>query len=254
MSDLVLPGLSGRTALVTGASRGIGAAIAKALAMRQVRVVLTGRDEAALQVVTTDIRNSGGTAEYFIADLTDDGAVHSLRDAAYGAFGPVTLLAACAGGGGRGEPLVEESTIGWRTTLETNLTSAFLTLKAFLPAMYAVRQGAVVLMSSSAGRQLSGASAAYSAAKAGLQSLMRQAAADGAPNGVRVNSIAPSSIVTERLATQPESVRHEIAKGFPLGRLGQVDDVSAATLFLLSEAASWITGVTLDLAGGRVMV
>lgn len=164
------------------------------------------------------------------------------------------MLVACAGGGGRGGPLVEETTAEWRRTLEANLTSAFLTLKAFLPSMYAARRGAVVLMSSSAGRQLSGASAAYAAAKAGLQSLMRQAAAEAAPNGVRINAIAPSSIVTERLAAQPAGVLDEIVKGFPLGRLGQVGDVSAATLFLLSEAASWITGVTLDLAGGRVMV
>jgi 3-oxoacyl-[acyl-carrier protein] reductase len=83
---------------------------------------------------------------------------------------------------------------------------------------------------------------------------MRQAAAEAAPQGVRVNAIAPSSIVTERLAAQPAHVLAEIAKGFPLRRLGQVEDVSAATLFLLSEAASWITGITLDVAGGRVMV
>lgn len=142
-----------------------------------------------------------------------------------------------------------------RAALEANLTSAFLTLKTFLPPMYEAGQGAVVLMSPSAARRLSGASAAYAAAKAGLQSLMRQAAAEGAPKGVRVNAIAPSAIVTEPLAAQPAGVFAEIAKGFPLGRLVRlVDDVSAGTLFLLSEAASWITGVTLDIAGGRVMV
>lgn len=254
MSDLTLPGIAGRAALVTGASRGIGAAIARELAAREARVVLSGRDGAALEKIVADIRGKGGTAEALIADMTDEKAVLSLRDAAERAFGPVTLLAACAGGGGRGGPLIEEATAGWRATLEANLTSAFLTLKAFLPAMYKARSGAVVLMSSSAGRQLSGASAAYAAAKAGLQSLMRQAAIEAAPNGVRINAIAPSSIVTERLAAQPASVLAEIAKGFPLGRLGQVGDVSAASLFLLSDAAAWITGVTLDVAGGRVMV
>jgi 3-oxoacyl-[acyl-carrier protein] reductase len=254
MSDLNLPSFAGRAALVTGASRGIGAAIARALAAQQARVVLSGRDEAALQAVAADIRAGGGQVAHLAADATDEEAVARLREAAERAFGPVTLLVACAGGGGRGGPLAEEATAAWRATLEANLTSAFLTLKAFLPAMYEARRGAVVLMSSSAGRQLSGASAAYAAAKAGLQSLMRQAAAEAAPRGVRVNAVAPSSIVTERLAAQPAGVRQEIAKGFPLGRLGEVDDVTAATLFLLSEAASWITGVTLDVAGGRVMV
>jgi 3-oxoacyl-[acyl-carrier protein] reductase len=254
MSDLALPGIAGRVALVTGASRGIGAAIATELAAHKARVVLSGRDLTALDKIVADIRSKGGKVIALTADVTDEEAVKSLREAAERAFGPVTLLVTCAGGGGRGGPLVEEATAGWRATLDANLTSAFLTLKAFLPAMYAARRGAVVLMSSSAGRQLSGASAAYAAAKAGLQSLMRQAAAEAGPNGVRINAIAPSSIVTERLAAQPATVQEEIAKGFPLRRLGQVDDVSAAALFLLSEAASWITGVTLDIAGGRVMV
>jgi 3-oxoacyl-[acyl-carrier protein] reductase len=216
--------------------------------------VLSGRDLAALESVVAEIRGKGGEAIALTADVTDENAILLLREAVDRTFGPVTLLVACAGGGGRGGPLVEEATVGWRATLEANLTSAFLTLKAFLPAMYTARGGAVVLMSSSAGRQLSGASAAYSAAKAGLQSLMRQAAAEAAPNGVRINAIAPSSILTERLAALPAGAREEIAKGFPLRRLGQVDDVSATALFLLSEAASWITGVTLDVAGGRVMV
>jgi len=253
MSDRGLPGIAGATALVTGASRGIGAAIARELAAQKARVLLSGRDEAALETVVTEIRAKGGEAAYFAADVTDEDAVRSLRATAQGAFGPVTLLAVCAGGGGRGGPVVEEATSEWRATLESNLTSAFLTLKVFLPPMYETHHGAVVLMSSSAGRQLSGASAAYAAAKAGLQSLMRQAAAEAAPQGVRVNAIAPSSIVTERLAAQPAAAREEIARGFPLRRLGEVGDVAAATLFLLSDAAGWITGVTLDVAGGRVM-
>jgi 3-oxoacyl-[acyl-carrier protein] reductase len=254
MSDPILPGIAGSAALVTGASRGIGAAIARALAAQKARVVLSGRDTAALEAIVADIRAKAGVVVYFTADMTDEDAVGCLRESAERTFGPVTLLAACAGGGGEGGPLIDEAVAGWRATLEANLTSAFLTLKAFLPPMYEAHHGAVVLMSSSAGRQLSGASAAYAAAKAGLQSLMRQAAAEAGPKGVRINAIAPSSIVTERLAAQPPSVLREIAKGFPLGRLGQVDDVSVASLFLLSDAASWITGVTLDIAGGRVMV
>jgi 3-oxoacyl-[acyl-carrier protein] reductase len=245
---------AGRVALVTGASRGIGAGIARRLARRGARVVLTGRDGAALSAVGETIRQTGGDVAAITADLTDPASVEALQSAAAAAFGAPQLVVACAGGGGQLKPLCDETLETWRATIDRNLTTAFLTLRAFLPAMYAQGAGAVVLMSSSAGRQLSGASAPYSAAKAGLQALMRQAASEAAPHGVRVNAIAPSAIVTERLAAQPASVRAQIAAGFPLGRLGEVDDVAAATLFLLSDAAGWITGVTLDVAGGRVMV
>jgi 3-oxoacyl-[acyl-carrier protein] reductase len=138
--------------------------------------------------------------------------------------------------------------------IEGNLTSAFLALRTFLPQMMKAGRGAVITMASSSGRQLSGASTPYAVAKAGLIALTRQAAAEAAPHGVRVNAIAPSAIVTDRLAAAPDAVRERMAKSFPLARLGQVDDVVAAALFLLSEKSDWITGVTLDVAGGRVMI
>jgi 3-oxoacyl-[acyl-carrier protein] reductase len=249
-----LPGLAGRPALVTGGSRGIGAAIAKALAAKGAPVVVTGRDVAAIDRVVSDIAAEGGAAVGIAAELTDPDAVEALRQGALAAFGPTELLVACAGGGGPLKLIVEESLEAWRRALDANLTAAFLTLRAFLPGMYERGAGSIVLMSSSAGRQLSGAGVGYAAAKAGLQSLMRQTAAEAGPRGVRANAIAPSSIVTERLAAQPAEVRAQIAKGFPLGRLGETADVAAAALFLLSDAAGWITGVTLDVAGGRVMV
>jgi 3-oxoacyl-[acyl-carrier protein] reductase len=254
MSEAYLGGLAGRVALVTGGSRGIGAAIAQALAAQGAKVMVCGRDEAALAQVAARIASSGGEAGIAVADVTEEAAIATLRRATEEALGPVELLVACAGGGGNPTPLMEEDTARWRRTLDLNLTSVFLTLKAFLPSMYARRRGAVVTMASSAGRHLSGASAGYAAAKAGLLSLTRQAALEAAGRGVRINAVAPSAIVTDRMAAQPHEMREKIAQGFPLQRLGTVDDVAAATLFLLSDAAAWITGVTLDVAGGRVML
>lgn len=164
----------------------------------------------------------------------------------------MTLLAACAGGGGRPRPIVEEELDNWRTTLDTNLATAFLTLRTFLPPMLSMRQGAIVTMASAAGRQPAGASAPYSAAKAGLIALTRQAAIEAADSGVRVNAVAPYTIATDRVMKAAGDDLEKLASRFPLQTLGTPTDVADATLFLLSDAARWITGVTLDIAGGKV--
>lgn len=243
-----------RIALVTGGSRGIGAGIAAALADEGAHVIVSARDKPRLDDVVDAIQKRGGSAMAIAAELTDDEDVAKLREQAERGFGPVTLLVGSAGGGGEPKPLAEESAERWRQTVETNLTTQFLVLRTFLPPMLEKRSGSVVVLSSSAGRQLSGASAAYAAAKAGLLSLMRQAALEAAPHGVRINAIAPSAIVTDRLALLPVEQRAQMATAFPLRRLGEIGDVVGAALFLLSDAAEWITGCTLDVAGGRVML
>ena len=243
----------GRVAVVTGGSRGIGAGIAAALAAAGAKVVVSGRDQPALDRVVERIRAAGGLAEPVAAELTVEDEVEALRARAEDIYGPVSLIAACAGGG-KAEPLAQESLAHWRAQVDANLTSAFLTFRTFVPAMMAAGGGAIVAISSSAGRQLSGASLPYCAAKAGMQALVRQIAAEAAPCGVRINTIAPSAIATEQLASAPPAVREELAAGFPLRRIGELRDVGEATLFLLSDRSSWITGVTLDIAGGRVML
>lgn len=245
---------AGQVAVVTGGSRGIGAGVAIALAGLGARVVVGGRDRAALASVVETITRAGGLAHAIPGDLTREDDAAALRRQAEQVYGPVSLLVACAGGGGEAKPLAQESLAHWRATLDANLTSAFLSLRTFLPPMMQAGRGAIVTLSSSAGRQLSGASAPYAAAKAGLQSLTRQAANEAAPHRVRINAIAPSAIVTERLAAAPQAVRAQIAAGFPLQRIGEVGDVSDAVLFLLSRRSGWITGVVLDVAGGRVML
>jgi len=117
------------------------------------------------------------------------------------------------------------------------------------------RRGAIVTMSSTAGRQVGGASAAYAAAEAGAAMFTRHVAQEAGRHGVRVNCIAPSAVLTDRVRERmPAEIQRQVAASFPLGRLGVPEDVALATLFLASDSSSWLTGVTLDVAGGRIML
>ncbi|MGH3521639.1 MAG: SDR family NAD(P)-dependent oxidoreductase, partial [Mycobacterium sp.] len=206
----------------------------------------------ALDAATAQIRELGGHAHPVVAELTDPDQVEQLRTETEQIYGRAELLAVVAGGSGTPAPITELSLDDWHHTIDANLTTAFLTLRAFLPAMIERRQGSVVTMSSTAGRLPSPASPAYGAANAGLQMLTRQAALQVAPHHVRVNTIAPGAVLTDRLTQMPAHVRDSVAAQHPLGRLGDPADIAAAALFLLSDASSWITAATLDISGGRV--
>jgi 3-oxoacyl-[acyl-carrier protein] reductase len=248
------PGLAGKVAVVTGGSRGIGAGIAGTLAAQDVAVAVAGRDEEALDRVVADIREAGGDAYAVLADVTDPEALLALRAETERVFGPVELVAAVAGGQGEPAQITELPVARWRQTIEMNLTSAFLTLKTFLPPMIDRKRGAIVTMASAAGRIATPASPAYGAAKAGLLMLTRQAAAQVAAKGVRINAIAPGAVLNDRISKAPEQVRQDLARAHPLGRIGLPGDIAQTAAFLLSDAASWVTGATVDVNGGRVML
>ena len=249
------PDLAGRVAVVTGGSRGIGAATARALAANGVEVAVVGRDEVALSAVTDSIRVADARAIAVRADCTQEDDVRRAADTIAERLGAVDILAAFAGGNGMPVPTTAETPDHWRDVIDTDLTSTFLTVSTFLRPMVERGRGSIVTMSSSAGRQPARSNAAYAAAKAGVVAFTRHLANEVAPDGVRVNCVAPSSIETERLRswTTPE-VRQQLAKSFPLRRIGQPSDVADATLFLASNASSWITGTTLDIAGGKIMI
>jgi 3-oxoacyl-[acyl-carrier protein] reductase len=247
------PDLAGKVALVTGGSRGIGAATCRALAANGVKVAVNGRDRAAIDAVVAKIDADGGTAVAAPADVTDESAVRNMRDAVERALGPVDILAAFAGGQGAPVPTTQLGLEQWRAVLESDLTSVFLTVTALLPAMIERGGGAIITMSSSAGRQPSAANAAYAAAKAGVVMFTSHLANEVGGQGVRVNCLAPSAVLNDRMRRFMSAGRlQELAATYPLGRLGQPDDVAQAVLYLASDASSWITGVTLDLTGGRV--
>ncbi len=249
------PDLSGKVAVVTGGSRGIGAGTAQALAANGASVAVVGRDEQALAHVVEEIHDQGGRGLPVRADCTVQADVDRLAGTVAEQLGAVDILMAFAGGNGMPVRTVQETAAHWREVIESDLTSAFLTTGAFLPRMIERRRGSIVMMSSAAARQAAHSSAAYAAAKAGVIAFTRHLANETAPNGIRVNCLAPSAIENERIRTwTTDRQRRELASSFPLGRIGQPDDVAAAALFLASESSSWITGVTLDVAGGKIMI
>jgi 3-oxoacyl-[acyl-carrier protein] reductase len=249
------PDLAGKVAVVTGGSRGIGAATATALAANGVAVVIVGRDEAALAGVVAAIGGQGGRSIKVAADCTRADELARVLSATREHFGPADIVAPFAGGNGMPVPTEEESPERWREILDTDLTSTFLTVRAFLPDMVERERGSIVTMSSAAGRQAARSAAAYAAAKAGVIAFTRHLASEFAGRGIRANCVAPSAIENDRMRTwMTEEQRRELGASFPLRRLGQPADVAAAALYLASDASSWVTGVTIDVTGGKVMV
>ena len=249
------PDLAGRVAVVTGGSRGIGAETARALARNGAAVAIIGRDEAALAHVAAAIADAGGRALAVRADCTVVAEVERAAHTIAAELGAVDILAPFAGGNGMPVPTPQETVAHWREVLDSDLSATFATVHAFLPPMLERRSGAIITMASAAARQAARSSAAYAAAKAGVVAFTRHLAAELGPQGIRVNCVAPSAVENERLLTwTTEEQRRELAASFPLGRIGRPQDVAAATLFLASDASSWITGVTLDIAGGKIMI
>lgn len=248
------PDLAGKTAVVTGGSSPIGAEICRLLAANGVRVVVNGRNKKAVDEVVESIRREGGETVGVIADCTDSSALERMREETERTFGPAEILAAVAGGHGAPAPFEEIDEEEWRFVVDANLTSTFLTIQGFLPSMILRGAGSILTMASSAGRLPGGASAPYAAAKAGIVMLSRHLAREMGSHGVRVNCLAPSAIDVGWQGALPDDAKRQMIAQFPLGRIGMPDDVAQAAVFLLSDRASWITGVTLDIAGGRIMV
>jgi 3-oxoacyl-[acyl-carrier protein] reductase len=254
-STVIYPDLAGKVAVVTGGSRGIGAETARALAENGVSVAVVGRDEAAIATTVDEIIVHGGQAVGIAADCTVEEDLTQLGLSVESRLGPVDILAVFAGGNGMPVPTEAETGTHWREVIESDLTSTFLTVSTFLPGMITRRSGVIITMSSAAGRQAAQSAAAYAAAKAGVVAFSRHLAGEHARDGIRVNCIAPSAIENDRMRSWvSEDDRKALGATFPLGRIGQPYDVAAAALFLASSASSWITGMTLDIAGGKVML
>lgn len=244
--------LAGKVVLVTGGTGGIGAPLCRALAAQGAQVAVASRHAAAAAGLAAQL---GAPALGIAADCTADGQVEAMRDRLVSELGPPDAVVCLAGGALIGAvPTHLITARQWDEVIDGNLTATFLTVRGFLPLMIARGHGVIVTAASAAARIPSATtSAPYAVAKAGVVALTRHVAGEVAPYGVRVNCVSPSVIETEKNAPVG-ALREELTRQHPLGRLGASQDVVSAVLFLLSEASSWITGVTLDVAGGRVTV
>jgi 3-oxoacyl-[acyl-carrier protein] reductase len=250
------PDIAGKVAVVTGGSKGIGAATCRVLARNGAKLAVNGRSEAGVDAMVAELRELGAEAIGVPADCTDLGQVEGLCERVEAELGPIDILLPFAGGFDSFTPLQDTTPEEWRQVLDDNLTSTFLPLRAVVPRMIERRGGAIVTMSTNGARFLDKTlTASYVAAKAGVLALTRHAARELGPHGIRVNAIAPATVRSERIdrIMDPEA-QARVAAMSPLGTMGTPEDCALAALFLVSDSAGWLTGVTLDVAGGRIML
>jgi 3-oxoacyl-[acyl-carrier protein] reductase len=236
--------LADRVVLVTGGSGGIGAATCHAFAASGARVAVNGRRPDPVAGVVEAVTAAGGVALAVPGDCGDPSAFDEVRGRVEGELGPIDVLCAFAGGGRPPQAIVDIADDDWRADIDNNLTTTFVTVRGCLAGMVERGGGSVITMASGAARQPGGAPVAYAAAKAGIVNFTQQAAVQ----------VGPAAVLTDAMAVSvPEERQRQLVAAYPLGRLGRPDDVAAAALFLASSASSWITGVTLDVAGGQII-
>ena len=243
--------LERKVAIVTGASRGIGAATARALAAAGAGVVLAARDEQALLAVAGEINADGGDALVIPTDVTDPRSVERLVEHVVKTAGRLDVAFNNAGHGHQPTPLAELADAEFGEVLAVNARGVFLAMKYEIAAMLTAGGGAIVNMTSTAGLHGVKGIAGYVAAKHAIVGLTKTAALDYAEHGIRVNAVAPGPIDTHRLAALPEQVRNQIASAVPLRRIGKPEEVASTVAWLLSDQASFITGATVPIDGGK---
>ena len=245
--------LDGKTALVTGASRGIGRAIALCLAAEGARVAINyaGNVKAA-EEVKASVEAAGGTAILCQADIADSAAVEAMIADVVKEFGAIDILVNNAGIT-RDTLLMRMKDEDFAKVLDTNLKGVFYCTKAVAKLMMKKRAGRIINMASVVGLVGNAGQTNYAAAKAGVIGFSKSAAKELASRGITVNVVAPGFIGTDMTAGLPESVKEKMLTDIPLGRMGEPEDVANAVLFLASDQASYITGQVVNVDGGMVM-
>ena len=245
--------LADQVAIVTGASRGIGAATARALADAGARVALAARDTARLEQLAAEIKAGGGTALSVPTDIGDPDAVERMVARTLEAFGRLDIAFNNAAGGGHPPTLLTDvATADFDSALAISLRGTFVSLKHEIAAMLNSGGGAIVNMTSTAGLEAVGGLAAYVSTKHGIVGLTKVAALEYAARNIRVNAIAPGPILTEQLERAGEAAQQSAAQAVPMRRVGRPEEVAATVLWLCSDAASFLTGTTIPLDGGKL--
>ncbi len=239
-----------KVAIITGASRGIGAASARIFAASGAKVVLAARDERAIVAVANDILSRGGEAVAVPTDVGDPVSVERLVQRTLDAYGRLDAAFNNAGDGHMPTPLADIKVEDFERVIRVNLTGVFLSMKYEIPEMLKNRGGAIVNMSSTAGLNGVKGIAGYVASKHGIIGLTKTAALDYAQQNIRVNAIAPGPILTDRLKQAKN--RDVVAMAVPLRRIGEPEEVAYTAAWLCSDQASFITGATVPVDGGRM--
>ena len=246
--------LSGKSALVTGGSRGIGRAIALRLAEQGADVAFSYRgNEAAAKETAAAIEGLGRRALPVQADVSDAAAAEGLIKAALEAFGKIDILVNNAGIT-RDDLIMRMSLDDWRSVLETNLFGAFYCTKAVTRPMLKAKGGRIVNITSVSGQAGQTGQANYSAAKAGLIGLTKATARELASRNITCNAVAPGFVLTELTQDLPENLQAQLTERTPLGRFGTVEEIASAVAYLVSDEAAFVTGQVLAVDGGLVMM
>jgi len=243
--------LTGRTALITGASKGLGKAMAIALAAEGARVGLVSRDVVLLNNVAAEITTAGGLASVFPADVTNEEQVRQVERAAAAAFGNVNILINNAGINVR-KPVTDFTLAEWNSVMDTNVTAAFLMCRSIVPLMTGLGYGRILNMTSIMSWVSLPGRAAYSASKAALLGMTRAIALELAPEGITVNGISPGPFGTEmnRPLMENAEANAQFLSSIPLGRWGKVEEIGQLAVYLCSEEAGFITGTDILIDGG----